>query len=329
MVSKPALGKLEDVNLHEYWKDKSQDFTPWLATEKNIQLLGQAIGLKLEIETQGKNVGLFKPDILCKETTKDKWVVIENQLEPADHTHFGQLLTYAAGLNAATVIWIAREFTPEHRVALDWLNRVTDKRVNFFGIQIELWRIGESSPAPRFNLIAKPNNWPKTTEDAAREDRPTNGRRKRLQFWIAFKKYMEANSKIQCQEPAPQQWMNHSIGRSECYLTSVVSAWDNQGNLYGTGEIRVELVLGDVNADIYFAQLKSQEKKIAEEVRQTLTWHNPSDSRERKIYVRRFAEVDNESKWPEYQVWIWEKLESFYRVFAPRVKALSDDANVS
>ena len=39
--------------------------------------------------------------------------------------HLGQLLTYAAGLEAVTVVWIAERFTDEHRAALDWLNEIT------------------------------------------------------------------------------------------------------------------------------------------------------------------------------------------------------------
>jgi hypothetical protein len=86
------------------------------------------------LEAQERSVGLFRADILCKETTTDNWVLIENQLERTDHVHLGQLLTYAAGLQAVTIVWIAQYFTEEHRAALDWLNEITDERFNFFGL---------------------------------------------------------------------------------------------------------------------------------------------------------------------------------------------------
>ncbi len=137
----PSLGRLQQVDLREVWTSKSSDFTPWLAREDNLALLEEAVGLDLELEAQEKNVGPFRADILCKDTISGTWVLIENQLEKTDHTHLGQLMTYAAGLNAVTVVWIAEHFTEEHRAALDWLNEVTDKSINFFGLEIELWRL--------------------------------------------------------------------------------------------------------------------------------------------------------------------------------------------
>jgi hypothetical protein len=52
-------------------------------------------------------------------------------LERTDHTHLGQLLTYASGLDAVTIVWIAARFTEEHRSTLDWLNKITDESFRF------------------------------------------------------------------------------------------------------------------------------------------------------------------------------------------------------
>lgn len=103
-MSVPALGRLEKVELRNAWQSESGDFTPWLAREENLKLLGEAINLDLELEAQEKNVGPFRADILCRDTASDEhWVLVENQLERTDHGHLGQLLTYAAGLKAATI----------------------------------------------------------------------------------------------------------------------------------------------------------------------------------------------------------------------------------
>ena len=135
------LGKLSQISLREVWKNEAGSFTPWLAEGANLALLSEVLELELELEGQEQEVGPFRADILCKDAGTDRWVLIENQLERTDYTHLGQLLTYAAGLQAVTIVWIAERFTEEHRAALDWLNDITDERFNFFGIEVELWRI--------------------------------------------------------------------------------------------------------------------------------------------------------------------------------------------
>ena len=153
------LGELERVDLRDAWKNEAQDFTPWLAQPENLERLGRALGLQLEVQAIEQNVGPFRADVLCKEIGSEGLVLIENQLEATDHNHLGQILTYAAGLEARKVVWIAARFTGEHPAALDWLNRNTSDELNFFGIEVELWRIGKSEPAPRFHLVAWPNEW--------------------------------------------------------------------------------------------------------------------------------------------------------------------------
>ena len=158
MATKTRLGKLEPVELRDCWEREDSDFTPWLASDENIALLGEAIGLELEVQQEEAAVGPFRADILCRDTNSGGLVIIENQLERTDHSHLGQTLTYAAGLDAVTIVWIAASFTEEHRAALDWLNRISHEGVRFFGVEIELWRIGDSAPAPMFNIVAVPKS---------------------------------------------------------------------------------------------------------------------------------------------------------------------------
>lgn len=126
------LGKLEPVALRQAWPNEASNFTPWLAQERNLAQLGEAVGLQLELESTEKLVGPFAADILAKDTVSQQWVLVENQIAPTDHTHLGQLLTYAAGLDARAVIWIAETFREEHRAAIDFLNRATTDEFFFF-----------------------------------------------------------------------------------------------------------------------------------------------------------------------------------------------------
>ena len=58
-------------------------------------------------------------------------------------------------------MWVSSLFTDEHRAALDWLNEITNTSIAFFGLEMELWRIGDSAIAPKFNLVSKPNMFSK------------------------------------------------------------------------------------------------------------------------------------------------------------------------
>ncbi len=107
--SSDNFGDLTDVELREAWPHEALDFTPWLA--ENLDRLSKVIDIQLELVETEQSVDEFNADILARNPTDDSLVLIENQLERSDHTHLGQILTYLAGLEAHTVIWVARSFT--------------------------------------------------------------------------------------------------------------------------------------------------------------------------------------------------------------------------
>lgn len=318
-----SLGRLQKVDLRDAWSSESSHFTPWLALEENLQLLGETIGIELELEAQEKDVGPFRADILCKDTATGNWVLIENQLERTDHTHLGQLLTYAAGLNAVTIVWIAQRFTEEHRATLDWLNEHTDESINMFGLEIELWRIGNSPIAPKFNIISQPNDWSRTIQQAAAGSGEVSEHKQfQLQFWTAFRQYMEEKgSFVRCQKPLPQHWTNHAIGRTGVHLASVISTWNSETNSKNP-ELRVELYLDGPNAKQEFAALLVQKEQIKAAVGFPLTWHNPEGKALTKIYTRQDANFLNESLWSQQFEWFKQRLERMHKVFGPIVKNL-------
>ena len=94
-------GKLEVVDVRKVWETEAQDFTPWLAS--NLTLLGDALELELELVQVEAQVGPFSLDILARDDS-GTMVAIENQLGNTDHTHLGQLLTYAAGFDVRSLI---------------------------------------------------------------------------------------------------------------------------------------------------------------------------------------------------------------------------------
>jgi hypothetical protein len=317
-----SLGRLTKVDLRELFATEAGDFTPWLARDENLVLLAESIGISLQCEAQEKDVGPFRADILCKDTVTDSWVLIENQIERTDHIHLGQLLTYAAGLQAVTIVWVAQRFTEEHRAALDWLNERTDEQVNFFGLEIELWRIGASEVAPKFNIVSQPNDWTRSVQAAAKETGEiTEHKQTQLRFWLAFKDFMEKNSRIRCHKPYPQHWMYHSIGATGFRLVSVISQWNSETSKKGP-EIRVELDMYDQHAKQNFAALEKRRAEIEKACGVPLTWHNPERKNACRIYTRQNADFLREDLWPQQQQWLKEKLELFHRVLAPIIQNL-------
>ncbi len=149
---KPNLGRLEKIDISHYWKTDESDFTCWLTQDENIKLLGDAIQMELEVVLDATQVEDLQSDLLCRDRATNGWVLIGNQLKPADESHLGRLLTYGADIDVSAIVWIASEFLPEHRTTLNWLNQIT-QTVQFFGLEIELWRIGNTAMAAKFNLV--------------------------------------------------------------------------------------------------------------------------------------------------------------------------------
>ena len=225
-MTKP-LGRLQKVDVKSVWKTEYNHFTPWLANEDNIAILGEEVKIDLEVVEMEKSVGPFRADILCKDTGTDKYVIIENQFGKTDHTHLGQIMTYASGLDAFTVIWIAESFTEEHRAALDWLNNITDENIEFFGIEIELFQIGNSSPAPMFNMVSKPNTWSKSIKKSSTNIQLTDTKIFQEQYWQALKDYVETQQvSFRMQKALPQHWTNISIGKSNYKLCAIANSRD-------------------------------------------------------------------------------------------------------
>lgn len=310
------LGRLQKVELRQQWKKEDTEFTPWLAQEENIELLSETIGIELEVQGQEENVGPFRADILCLDTANNHYVLIENQLEKTDHTHLGQLMTYAAGLDAVNIVWIAQKFTEEHRAALDWLNRITDDTFNFFGIEIELFKIGESLAAPMFNLVSKPNDWAKSVKKSASTQGYSDTKLLQQEYWQGLKTYMEENGgKIRMQKPLPQHWTNVAIGRSDFHLSASVSTRDNALSIW--------LNITGNNAKNFYDKLEDIAKQESlERVSPDLKWDRMDNNKQSAVILYTIGDMTNRNQWNEQFEWFKQNLELFTSFFKPIIKKL-------
>lgn len=177
---------LDDVMVRAAWSHEALNFTPWLAA--NLDRLSSAIGIPLELTGTEMQVGPFNADILARNVVDDSVVLVENQLESSDHTHLGQIMTYLAGLQAQTMVWVAPTFREQHLSAIRWLNEHTVDPFAFFAVRLRVVRIANSPFAPLFEVIERPNNWDRSVAEKRREtegDRTETGQF-RLDFWTHF-----------------------------------------------------------------------------------------------------------------------------------------------
>ncbi len=307
------LGRLQKVELRDIWKTEDKDFTPWLAEEENLKLLSEAINIELESAETEKNVGSFRADILCKDTADDSWVLIENQLAKTDHTHLGQIFTYAAGLEAFTIVWIAEKFTDEHRSALSWLNEITNQNFKFFGIEVKLWKIGNSNIAPEFNLIVTPDNWRKNV--GKNSSALTETQNLRLRYWQNFNDFIkQKNLAINVRSPASTIWYVFGIGISNAHLGAIMSTQYNR--------ITMELCLTG-NKKQYFYELQKQKDEIEKEVGCELEWRELPDNNKSSVWIHQDADVKDESDWHNQYQWLVDMKIKFENTFKQRIYDLS------
>ena len=316
MTAKKPLSKLERVPLREAWKHEASDFTPWLGETDNLNALADALGIsELVLVATEHWVGDFKLDILC--TDGDEQVIIENQLEKTNHTHLGQIIAYAAGVDAKKVIWVAESFRPEHAAALQFLNDNTTDDLNFFAVEVELWKIGDSPLAPKFEVVVKPNEWAKTGREQARAAAATTPTKQLQQkFWMALIEHLAAKApQIRPQKPRPQHWLNNSIGRAGFGLNITANIRDER--------LGVELWITLAQAKQHFANLSAQKQDIEAKLGFELDWQELPDAKAVRIaswYPN--ASIEYEQRWHEYIDWLTQRLVKMDAVLRPLVKAL-------
>ena len=321
MATKLNLSNIEIVPLRDCWDNEASDFTPWLAEEKNIAQLAESIGLsELVVESQEKPVGPFRADILCKDSSNDHYVLIENQLEKTDHNHLGQILTYAAGLDAVTIIWIAERLTEEHRAAIDWLNRITDSDFNFFGIEIQLLKIGTSGDvAPRFNVIAKPNDWSRDVRNSTKNasDNYTDGQNAKLSFWTAFREFMDNNpsSHFRPHRPSRDHWMSIAIGRANFQINLTVNSRENK--------VAIQLWISDDQDKKFFDALLTHKENAEASIGATLDWRRLDGKKTSSIDLYRLnSDFTDSTQYQDIFVWYKDYTERFIKFFKPIIKKL-------
>lgn len=344
------FGRLEQVELRTVWVSEDSDFASWISRSDSLAMLGEALNLELELENMEGWVSPSPRGVVCRTRGAGGYVVIANQLEHTDQSHLGQLLTYAAELKAVTMVWVAAQFTQEDQNTLNWLNEVTGSSIQFFGLEVELWRIGDSPLAPKFNVVCKPSGWTEGTpapnraesstpppppapedDEATLEDQLQQVENElqleyqlvenelQLEYWQALRKHLESSgSFIRPGTPRSQNWMNFDVGHWRLRMT----AFNNMRD----GGIGVQLVIREGDAEVSYNTLYQQRGEIGAEIGDALEWRELPEHKQGQVMLRRYnADPTNRAQWPEQHDWFKDKLESFDRAFRPRITTFNAD----
>jgi Domain of unknown function (DUF4268) len=311
------LGHFDKARLRDAWPTEDGHFTPWLAQPENLKLLGEALGLgELQDQQIEVHVGDFRIDILAVDSEGDT-VIIENQLEQTDHGHLGQLLTYLAGQEGnASLIWVAETFRDEHRAVIDWLNRNTGEGFSFFGVELELWRIGGSPPAPRFKLVAKPNLWSENVREAAREATDpelAERHRIRMAYWQSFATFLrERNSTFAIRRPIRTPIYRFPMGRPGFRIVARISIREQLAAVGLT-------ISRDPDRSRYHALLADR-AAIEVEFGETLAWDEKVGTKRSLIsVVRTGINPSDSAQYADFHAWMFDRMERFKTVFASRL----------
>ena len=92
--------------------------------------------LEYQLIVTEDGAGKFNCDITADEIESGKKIIIENQLEKTDHSHLGQLLTYASSFDASIIVWVAANIFYMNINKLYWFNRNMTENISFFFVQV-------------------------------------------------------------------------------------------------------------------------------------------------------------------------------------------------
>jgi hypothetical protein len=316
------LAVLKRIDLREIWPREAADFTPWLA--RNLDVLGDVLGMELELQGEEVAVGSFSSDILAHDLGRDRPVIIENQLEPTNHDHLGKMLTYAAGYDAGAVIWIAQEVREEHRQAIDWLNQHTDLDIQFYALVVEVLRIDESRPAFHFNLVASPNEWRKERHGVVTGARSERGEAYRAFFQSLIDELREKHRFTNARIGQPQNWYLFSAG-----ITHVGFGI----NFASDGRFRVEVYIDFPSAEFnktMFDSFQEQAAELEAAVGDPFEWERLDDKRASRIAIYRQGSIeDSHETLDQIRSWAVDHLLRLKTVFGPRLPILRDQLQQS
>lgn len=299
MDGAPSLGRLLPIAAREVWPDEALDFTPWLLD--NVDVLSDLLGMDLVLDEAEHPVGGFRLDLKGYDEATGGVVIVENQLAMSDHAHLGQIITYAAGTDPTTIVWVATGFRPEHRAAIDWLNQRTDESTRVFGVVIHVVRIGDSAPAPNFELVAQPNDWEKEVKKATSTSGGTVSARSLMlrEFWdVVLERIRTEHPTWTHARTNGQSWLNITTGLSRVVISL---SWTRSGLV---AQVYFDSPDADLNSARFLA-LEAQRPAFDSALGLPAQWDPMDGLKAARVIVRsEYESLEDREHWPSMADWL-------------------------
>lgn len=299
------LGQLIDVPLKDLWPGEATHFTPWLS--ENLALLGDRLGMELELQQAEAEAGDFSADIVAIDVATNRRVVIENQFGLSDHRHLGQILTYSSVLGASVVVWIAESVRQEHRSAIDFLNQNLRHDLQLYAVEAKVVRIDDSLPAFRLDVVCAPAeiHVPDETRDSDTKEKY------RVYYQALLDELRTQHRFTNARAGQPQNWYTFASESSRVFKYSTTFA---QG-----GKVRAEIYIdmGDkAKNEALFDLLLARQDEIQREFGGPLAWERLDTKRACRVAVYRDGDIDADSEvLAEIQAWVVAQLLQLKKVF--------------
>lgn len=245
--------------------------------------------------------------------------MIENQFGSTDHDHVGKLLTYAAGIDAGFVAWVAEELRDEHRPVLDWLNERDSRGPRFFGVRPRVVRLDGTENEVygfEFTLVVEPNDWERDLRE------PLSDREQAYREFFADLSdgYAEQNMGWNQRTAGPRSYLTFGAG-----VSGLEFAWVFHDETEFAVELYIDTGEADRNTEIFEA-LKEEQATIEADIEDDIVWEPLPERRACRIKIPRAGAGPVEDLSPrergELIDWGTEGMDAFRSVIEPSLERL-------
>jgi len=286
------IPRISPADVRKLWTNEEKDFTPWLMS--NFSELTEKIGIRAINVRKEERTGGFRVDLIGEELDTGRKIVVENQLEQTDHTHLGQLLTYAGGHTAEIVIWISTDFRTEHKRALSWLNSISSDENAFFGIELRAHAIRDEIGYD-FDVVVQPDEW------APKRDAYTKKKQRYSDFYTALLTDLRDQGITNATKGNPDTWQNISIGTTKATLEM---RFGNDGRF----RVAFYIYTSDHNKRIFDSLLK-QKDSIDGSFGESLEWERRDNQKHSVLAVYKDITIDaDEQALISLRVWATDRI---------------------